>query len=111
MNNPTPEQLEMYKKLQPKIKAVLGNRLLLGEWIIFEDCLALVIENNHPAHYKLNFSNTHRNGWYDRGLVHDKAIRIPTFQELWGMVGGHKTVGEGINCVMYVSNHIEVKTA
>jgi len=105
MNTLTPKQLDMIKRLQPFFKE------RMGEWQLFDDLVNSDGEFVAPVIEPMEINTLNDE---DIG-VNEGVLRIPKpidwqnpERGLWGMIRRFKTLGEGTDCVCYISNHVEV---
>lgn len=95
--NLTPEQLDMIKRLQPVFTAKIK------EWADDDLCYCNQCGNQILTYWKHGQQCPVEPLWIPRPIDWQNPER-----GLWGMIRRFKTLGEGTDCVCYISNHVEV---
>jgi len=105
--------LKYFIPLQPMIKKAMGDWKICDKGIWKHPLMTVTVIKS--LHGVLVFSYSDGTTLPVHDSTQDKFIRIPLTIDpvnpkrgLWGMLEGHKTLGEGTDCVVYVDNHIEV---
>jgi hypothetical protein len=98
----TPEEIDLLKRLQPKIREAMGT-IRKKDSLIYNGLQCFVSEDVHPSYFRLEFDAYVAVDHHEKCFVGSAALRLPLpidpvnpERGLWGMVeGNHKHLTEG----------------